>query len=317
MTVGPPARCATSVPERVVPPDTLDESAAPSRAPSHRRDRTARSVTPRAARLAVLRDATPDPPVRRGRAARSTTIRRCCFEPRICRRSTKRTRTCTSSRMIRSRAGRRMGDTPLMFEIDPLEAVDIDEEHDFIIAELLHQRLRSTKHDNASPSPVSNSCAISQAHRAPLDDAGVGDPPHRRFPDNTSKATHLVAADGRGCSRRRRRRRQVHAPRCWPHCPNCKCDLQVGHRHRRHRPRRHRLRPRHRSSATRPACSTTRLQTSPWRTSRCWPGSSHSIDRGIRANGWPKPPGKSLRGLTLGIIGLGGIGRAVARPRRA
>lgn len=40
--------------------------------------------------------------------------------------------------------GRRMGDTPILFEIDPLEAVDIDEEHDFVIAELLHQRLRST-----------------------------------------------------------------------------------------------------------------------------------------------------------------------------
>jgi len=38
-------------------------------------------------------------------------------------------------------AGRRMGDTPLMFEIDPLEAIDIDEEHDFVIAEMLHQRL--------------------------------------------------------------------------------------------------------------------------------------------------------------------------------
>jgi D-3-phosphoglycerate dehydrogenase len=38
-----------------------------------------------------------------------------------------------------------------------------------------------------------------------------------------------------------------------------------------------------------------------------------SIDRGIRAGGWPKPPGMSLRGRTLGIIGLGGIGRAVAR----
>lgn len=37
------------------------------------------------------------------------------------------------------------------------------------------------------------------------------------------------------------------------------------------------------------------------------------IDRGIRAMTWPKPPGTSLRGLTLGIIGLGGIGRAVAR----
>jgi len=39
--------------------------------------------------------------------------------------------------------GRRMGETPIMFEIDPLEAVDIDEEHDFVIAELLHQRMRS------------------------------------------------------------------------------------------------------------------------------------------------------------------------------
>ena len=37
------------------------------------------------------------------------------------------------------------------------------------------------------------------------------------------------------------------------------------------------------------------------------------IDRGIRAGGWPKPPGTSLGGATLGIVGLGGIGRAVAR----
>lgn len=37
------------------------------------------------------------------------------------------------------------------------------------------------------------------------------------------------------------------------------------------------------------------------------------IDRGIRAGGWPKPPGTSLAGSVLGIIGLGGIGRAVAR----
>jgi CMP-N-acetylneuraminic acid synthetase len=37
--------------------------------------------------------------------------------------------------------GRRIGDRPLLFEIDPLEAVDIDEEHDFVIAELLQARL--------------------------------------------------------------------------------------------------------------------------------------------------------------------------------
>ena len=36
-----------------------------------------------------------------------------------------------------------MGDAPIMFDIDSLEAVDIDEEHDFVIAELLHQRLRN------------------------------------------------------------------------------------------------------------------------------------------------------------------------------
>jgi D-3-phosphoglycerate dehydrogenase len=38
-----------------------------------------------------------------------------------------------------------------------------------------------------------------------------------------------------------------------------------------------------------------------------------TIDRGVRTGTWPKPPGRSLRGLTLGIVGLGGIGRAVAR----
>ena len=40
--------------------------------------------------------------------------------------------------------------------------------------------------------------------------------------------------------------------------------------------------------------------------------SLHVIDRGVHAGGWPKPAGTSLRGATLGIIGLGGIGRAVA-----
>lgn len=34
-------------------------------------------------------------------------------------------------------AGRRMGERPLLFEIDPLEAVDIDEEYDFVLAETL------------------------------------------------------------------------------------------------------------------------------------------------------------------------------------
>lgn len=39
----------------------------------------------------------------------------------------------------------------------------------------------------------------------------------------------------------------------------------------------------------------------------------HTIDAGVRAGGWPKPRGVSLAGRTLGIIGLGAIGRAVAR----
>ncbi len=38
----------------------------------------------------------------------------------------------------------------------------------------------------------------------------------------------------------------------------------------------------------------------------------HVIDRGVHAGSWPKPAGTSLRGATLGIVGLGGIGRAVA-----
>jgi CMP-N-acetylneuraminic acid synthetase len=32
-------------------------------------------------------------------------------------------------------SGRRFGDRPLLYEIDPLEAIDIDEEHDFVLAE--------------------------------------------------------------------------------------------------------------------------------------------------------------------------------------
>lgn len=39
----------------------------------------------------------------------------------------------------------------------------------------------------------------------------------------------------------------------------------------------------------------------------------HQIDTGVRAGDWPKPQGVSLSGRTLGIVGLGAIGRAVAR----
>jgi CMP-N-acetylneuraminic acid synthetase len=42
-------------------------------------------------------------------------------------------------------AGRRMGERPLLFEIDPLEAVDIDEEADFTIAEMLHRDRESAQ----------------------------------------------------------------------------------------------------------------------------------------------------------------------------
>ena len=38
--------------------------------------------------------------------------------------------------------GRRFGDRPLLFEIDPLEATDIDEEPDFVLAETLHRMQR-------------------------------------------------------------------------------------------------------------------------------------------------------------------------------
>lgn len=41
------------------------------------------------------------------------------------------------------------------------------------------------------------------------------------------------------------------------------------------------------------------------------------IDREVRAGRWHKPPGRSLRGMTLGIIALGGIGRALIPRARA
>lgn len=40
--------------------------------------------------------------------------------------------------------------------------------------------------------------------------------------------------------------------------------------------------------------------------------SLHIIDRGVHQGTWPKPAGRSLGDSALGIIGLGGIGRAVA-----
>jgi D-3-phosphoglycerate dehydrogenase len=39
----------------------------------------------------------------------------------------------------------------------------------------------------------------------------------------------------------------------------------------------------------------------------------HRIDRDVRAGAWPKPEGVSLAGRTLGVIGLGHIGQALAR----
>jgi D-3-phosphoglycerate dehydrogenase / 2-oxoglutarate reductase len=39
----------------------------------------------------------------------------------------------------------------------------------------------------------------------------------------------------------------------------------------------------------------------------------HRIDRSVREGEWAKPQGVSLAGRTLGIVGLGSIGRAVAR----
>src|SRR5262249_15305595 len=40
-------------------------------------------------------------------------------------------------------------------------------------------------------------------------------------------------------------------------------------------------------------------------------------DRMVRAGGWTRRPARPLRGTTLGIVGLGRIGRAVARPALA
>ena len=41
------------------------------------------------------------------------------------------------------------------------------------------------------------------------------------------------------------------------------------------------------------------------------------IDREIRKGGWPKPAGISLAGKTIGIVGLGDIGRNIAKRARA
>lgn len=42
----------------------------------------------------------------------------------------------------------------------------------------------------------------------------------------------------------------------------------------------------------------------------------HRIDRAVHAGGWLKVEGRSTSSLTLGVIGLGGIGRAVVRRAR-
>lgn len=49
------------------------------------------------------------------------------------------------SRSILESYNNRIGERPLMFEIDRLEAMDIDDEPDFLIAELLYQQMRKEK----------------------------------------------------------------------------------------------------------------------------------------------------------------------------
>ncbi|MDA8021277.1 MAG: phosphoglycerate dehydrogenase [Thermoanaerobaculia bacterium] len=43
----------------------------------------------------------------------------------------------------------------------------------------------------------------------------------------------------------------------------------------------------------------------------------HEIDRAVRCGDWHQPPGRTLRGQTLGIVGLGCIGQALGRRARA
>ena len=43
----------------------------------------------------------------------------------------------------------------------------------------------------------------------------------------------------------------------------------------------------------------------------------HQIDRAVRRGEWHQPPGRTLRGQTLGLVGLGCIGQALARRASA
>jgi D-3-phosphoglycerate dehydrogenase len=44
---------------------------------------------------------------------------------------------------------------------------------------------------------------------------------------------------------------------------------------------------------------------------------SHQMDAAVREGGWLKPEGRTLAGLTAGVIGLGSIGQAIVRRARA
>ena len=43
----------------------------------------------------------------------------------------------------------------------------------------------------------------------------------------------------------------------------------------------------------------------------------HTVNDGVKRGQWPKPAGRSAKGLRMGIVGLGGIGRALARRAAA
>ena len=84
-------------------------------------------------------------------------------------------------------AGRRIGKRPILFEIDPLEAVDIDDEADFVLAEALDRHLAGR------PMKIAVTCIqlirdLDQ-HRAQLEDAGLSSRRCRSSPGSTSKAT--------------------------------------------------------------------------------------------------------------------------------
>ncbi len=289
----------------MVPADPHDEPAA---APGDDRRRPrpdgARRRRPR---LAVLGDPLADPAVRRRRRRRSTTTPTCCCAPRTCRRCTRRTPTCTCSPPTRSPPGGASASARSCSRSTRWRPSTSTSRADFVLAEALDRHLAG-----AQPMKIAVTCIqlirdLDQ-HRPPARGGRAVESSVPVIAGQHLEGDELVAAlDGcvgviAGDDR--------FTADVLDRCPDLRViskwgigidgiDLAAAA-------------ARGITVTNTPGVFDDEVADVAMAYLVMLARGLHLIDRGVHAGSWPKPAGTSLRGATLGIVGLGGIGRAVA-----